>query len=152
MCPRIFFVNASVFWFFKLGFPPKNTCWYNQTWVNDHLLTATTILESQFMFLQHKPVPLCTTTTCQQRPQILSPEGGRCTQVWLYLKHSVSVSSFHTQRESTFVTQRWNFRVIFRFEDSEWWVSALFQIRMSESWGSREGKRKMNEREWHLFE
>jgi len=23
-------------------------------------------------------------TTCQQRPQILGPEGGRCTQVWLY--------------------------------------------------------------------
>ncbi len=26
---------------------------------------------------------LWTTTTCQQRPLFLGPEGGRCTQVWL---------------------------------------------------------------------
>ncbi len=35
---------------------------YSQTWANDHLRT---------------------TTTCQQRPLFLGPEGDRCTQVWL---------------------------------------------------------------------
>ncbi len=29
---------------------------------------------------------LWTTITCQQRPLFLGPKGGRCTQVWLYLK------------------------------------------------------------------
>ncbi len=51
--------------------------------------TATTILRSQFPYLKYKG----TATTCQQRPQIWGPEGGRCTQVWLYFEKSVSYSN-----------------------------------------------------------
>ncbi len=53
---------------------------HSQTWANDHLRIATTIL--QFRLVLHK-WPL-NYDHCQKQPLFLSPEGGRCTQVWLY--------------------------------------------------------------------
>ena len=60
---------------------------YSQTWVNDHLRIVTTCLQRQpfkgpILNFYHITV-LWTTTTCQQWPLFLGPEGGRCTQVWL---------------------------------------------------------------------
>ncbi len=55
---------------------------YSQTWANDHLPTATTI-GCPNMSLYITLTYLWTTATCQQRPQIWGPKGGRCTQVWL---------------------------------------------------------------------
>ncbi len=58
-------------------------CQYIQTLADkNHLSISTTILESPFELLLHK-WPL-KTTTCQQRPQLLGPKVGRCSQVWVY--------------------------------------------------------------------
>ncbi len=68
---------------------------YSQTWVNDQLSTATTILKSHFQFLNiklyinlnydHPP----TTATI-----FVSREGGRCTQVWLHFQYERQENTF----------------------------------------------------------
>ena len=63
---------------------------YSQTWVNDHFRTATTCLQwppfccpiLNFYYFN----ALWTTTTCLQRSLFWGSKGGRCTQVWLYMK------------------------------------------------------------------
>ncbi len=50
---------------------------YSQTWANDHLRIATTILWFHLDFYYIND--LWSTTTCQQRPLLLGPEGGRNT-------------------------------------------------------------------------
>ncbi len=62
---------------------------YSQTWANDHLRIVTTCLQRPLFwgpnYIFYNINDLQTTTTCQQRPLFLGPEGGRCTQVWLYI-------------------------------------------------------------------
>jgi len=65
------------------------TSQYRPLVYNDHLFRV-----QIFVFITRSY--LWTTTTCQQRPQIWSPMGGRCTQVWLYfnpIMHGPSLNS-----------------------------------------------------------
>jgi hypothetical protein len=63
-------------------------CKNSQTCANDHLPT-TTSLSPQWTqvigkFIEENWITLCVATTSVQRPLFGGPEGGRCTQVWLY--------------------------------------------------------------------
>jgi len=42
---------------------------------------------------------LWTTTTCQQWPLFLGPAGGRCTQVWLYIKYNLLFVDYLYERQ-----------------------------------------------------
>ena len=61
---------------------------YSQTWVNDHLRIATTCQKQppfwSIILNFHYINDRWKTTTCQLQSLFFDPEGGRCTQVWLY--------------------------------------------------------------------
>ncbi len=82
-CDFIFqsiWVNSPLYFSLKNDTSTFSFTNYSQTWANNHLRRATTILWN-FYYIND----LWTTTTCQ-RPLFLGPEGGCCTQVWLYFQ------------------------------------------------------------------
>ncbi len=69
---------------------------YSQTWANDLLRIATCLQRTLFWGPNqtfYNKNNLRATTTCQQQPLFLDPDGGRCTQVWLYLWNLVLVDN-----------------------------------------------------------
>jgi hypothetical protein len=66
-------------------------CKYSQTWATNHFRIMTTVYNCLILGVRFSTVKeqsnLSTTTTCRQRPLFLGPNGGHCTQVWLYTNY-----------------------------------------------------------------
>ncbi len=67
----------------------------------ENVVTRRITVQSKSIFITQSY--LWTTTTCQQRPQILGPKSGRYTRVWLY-----SNLKFYTLAHLKRKKQQWN--------------------------------------------